>query len=172
VNVEWGFKENRIAMIALFKCKKLLLEIYNLLKPLKITQKCVYRTIKRFSEMNTVDDRPRSGRPRETRTNTAVKAVAQRIRRNPLRKQKNMARDMKIPLRTISRIIKENHGFGAYRRSTGQRLTESLRQIRATRAKKLLQQYAKNGHRQILFTDKKIFTVEEEFNRQNESLCL
>jgi len=66
--------------------------------------------------MNTVDDRPRSGRPRETKINAAVKAVAQRIRRNPLCKENIMAREMKIPLRTMSRIIKEDLGFGAYRR--------------------------------------------------------
>uniref|UniRef100_A0A2S2R265 Uncharacterized protein n=1 Tax=Sipha flava TaxID=143950 RepID=A0A2S2R265_9HEMI len=79
-----------------------------------------------------------------------------------------MAREMKIPPKTMSRIIKEDLGLGAYRRSIGQRLTDALRKIRAIRAKKLLQQYAKNGHRQILFTDEKIFTIEEKFNRQND----
>jgi len=144
--MEWGIKENRIAVIALLKCNKTPLEIFNLLKLLKITKKFVYRTIKRFNEFNTIDYKPRSGRPREIRTNAAVKAVAQRIRRNPLRKQKIMAREMKIPPRTLSCIIKEHLGLGAYQRSTGQRLTNALRKIRATRAKKLLQQYAKNGH--------------------------
>jgi len=166
--MEWGNKENRIAVIALFKCNKTSLEFFNLLKLLKITKKFVYRTIKRFNEFNTIDNKPRSGLPRETRTNAAVKAVAQRIRRNPLRKQKIMAREMKIPPRTMSRIIKEDLGLGAYLRCAGQRLTDALRQIRATKAKKLLQQYAKNGHRQILFTDENIFTVEEKFNRQND----
>lgn len=131
---------------------------------MRLTKKFVYRTIKRFNELNTIDDKPRSGRPREKRTNAAVKAVAQRICRNPLRKQKIISREMKIPPRTISRIIKEDLGIGAYQRSTGQQLTDALCQIRATRAKMLLQQYAKNGHRQILFTDEKIFTVEEKFN--------
>ncbi|KAL4132026.1 hypothetical protein QTP88_009247 [Uroleucon formosanum] len=127
--MEWGIKENRIAVIALFKCNKTPLEIFNLLKLLKITKKFVYRTIKRFKEFNTIDDKPRSGRPRELRTNAAVKAVAQRIRRNPLRKQKIMAREMKIPPRSMSRIIKEDLGLGAYRRSIGQRLTDALHQI-------------------------------------------
>lgn len=53
------------------------------------------------------------------------------------------------------------------RRSTGQWFLETLRQIRAIRAKKLLQQYVQNGHRRILFTDEKIFfPLEEKFNRQ------
>jgi len=76
-----------------------------------------------------------------------------------------MAREMKIPPRTMSRIIKEDLGLGVYRRSTGQRLTDALRKIRTTRAKKLLKRYAKNGHRQILSIDEKIFTIEEKFNR-------
>lgn len=42
-----------------------------------------------------------------------------------------MVREMKILPRTMSYIIKEDLGLSAYRRSTGQRLTESLRQIRA-----------------------------------------
>jgi len=81
------------------------------------------------------------------------KAVAQGIYRNSLHKQKIITREMKIPPKTMSRIMKEDLGLGVYRRSTGQWLTESLRQIRATIAKKLLQQYAKNSHRQILFSN-------------------
>lgn len=109
--------------------------------------------------MNTIDERPRSGgRPHETGTEAAVKAVVERIRRNPLRKQKimAMAREMKILRRNMSHIIKEDLGLGAYRRSTGHRLTETLRHIRATRAKKLLQHDGNNGHRKILFTDEKL----------------
>jgi len=55
--------------------------------------------------MNTVDDRPRSGHPREPKNNAAVEAIAQIIRRNSLCKQKIMAQEMKIPPRTMSRIM-------------------------------------------------------------------
>ena len=79
-----------------------------------------------------------------------------------------MTGEMKIAPRSMSRIIKEDLRLDAYRKTTGQRLTPALRRIRATRAKRLLQQYASGGHRRILFTDEKIFTVEEKFNRQND----
>lgn len=46
------------------------------------------RTIERFSQTSTVDDGKRSGRPRGVQTNTAIKAVRERILRNPFRKQK------------------------------------------------------------------------------------
>ncbi|CAH1974623.1 unnamed protein product [Acanthoscelides obtectus] len=47
---------------------------------------------------------------------SAIKAVKARIQRNPLRKQKILSREMKIPVRTMSRIIKQDLGLGAYRR--------------------------------------------------------
>ena len=46
VNMEWGFKENRVAVIALHKCGKSDSQIFELLKPLKISRKFVYRAIK------------------------------------------------------------------------------------------------------------------------------
>lgn len=66
--MEWGAKENRVAIIALHKCNKAPVEIFKFLKPLGITQKCVYRTIKRFSETSSINDRARTGRPRVSRT--------------------------------------------------------------------------------------------------------
>lgn len=41
-----------------------------------------------------------------TRTKATVETVAQRTRKNPFRKQKIIAREMKIPPRTMSRMIK------------------------------------------------------------------
>jgi len=35
--MEWGFKENHVALIALHKCGKLDSQIFKLLKPLKIS---------------------------------------------------------------------------------------------------------------------------------------
>ncbi|KAF2882916.1 hypothetical protein ILUMI_23251 [Ignelater luminosus] len=52
----------------LYKCNKTPVEIFNLLKQLEITKKFLYRTLNRYNEMSSVNDRPRSGRPRETRT--------------------------------------------------------------------------------------------------------
>jgi predicted DNA-binding transcriptional regulator len=40
--MEWGFKENRVAVIAHHKCGKSDSQIFELLKPLKISRKFVY----------------------------------------------------------------------------------------------------------------------------------
>jgi hypothetical protein len=40
-----------------------------------------------------------------------------------------------------------------------------------TRAEHLLQWHAEHGHENILFRDKKIFTIEEQFNNQYNKIC-
>ena len=44
----------------------------------------------------------------------------------------------------------------------------ALKEIRQTKTECLLQWHAKNGHENILFMDKKIFTTEEQYNHQND----
>ena len=61
VNVEWGFKENRVAVIALHKCGKSDSQIFKLLKPLKISRDFIYRAIKLCKEIWVVEYRARSG---------------------------------------------------------------------------------------------------------------
>jgi hypothetical protein len=48
--------------------------------------------------------------------------------------------------------------------SKGHLITPALKEIRRTRAKRLLQWHAENGQENILFTDEKIFTIEEQYN--------
>lgn len=163
-------KENRIAVIALHKCGKSASEILNLLKPLKITKRFIYRAIERFNETSGIDDRARTGRPRTVRTVSAIKTVQERIRRNPLRKPTILSRELEISTRSMSRLIRDDLHMKAYRRSTAHIMTPRLKQIRLERCKRLLLWHAANGLENILFTDEKIFTVEQVFNKQNDKV--
>lgn len=161
-------RENRIAVIALHKCKKDPKAIFNLLKPLGISLRFVYRTIKRFIHLSSVDDKARSGRPRSVRTPDVIKKVRERIRRNPVRKQKIMAQQLQMSRMSVSRLLNQDLGLRAYRRCTGHLLNTRLKKIRLERSRNLLRRHAKNQHRRILFSDEKIFTIEQKFNRQND----
>jgi len=55
-------------------------------------------------------------------------------------------------------------------RSKGHLLTPALKEIRRTRAERLHQWHAENGHENILFTDEKFFTIEEQYNSQNNKI--
>jgi len=55
--MEWGFKENRVAVIALHKCRKSDSRILKLLKPLKTLRNFVYWALKHYKELWVVEDR-------------------------------------------------------------------------------------------------------------------
>ena len=145
-------------------------QILELLKPLKISQNFVYRAAKHYKEFWGVEDRARSGRPGCVRTKAAVKTMREPIRRNPLLKQNSLSREPNISPRSMSRLVRDALHMGAYRRSKGHLLTPVLKEIRQTRTLPLLQWYAENGHENILFTDEKIFTIEEQYKRQNDKI--
>jgi transposase len=73
--MEWGFKENCVAVIALHKCGKSDSQIFKLLKPLKISRNFVYRAIKRYKEIWGVEDRARSGSLKSVRAEAPNKTV-------------------------------------------------------------------------------------------------
>jgi hypothetical protein len=82
--MEWGFKENRVAVIALHKCGKSDSQIFKLLKPLKIPRNFVYRAIKHYKEIWGVEDRARSGHLKSVGAEAPNKTVWEGIHRNLL----------------------------------------------------------------------------------------
>jgi hypothetical protein len=63
-------------------------------------------------------------------------------------------------------LIRDDLHMRVHLHSMGHLLTPALKEIRWTRAKRLLQWHAENGHENILFTDEKMFTIEEQYNNQ------
>jgi len=94
--MEWGFKENHVAVIPLHKCGKSDSHIFKLLKPLKISRNFIYRAIKCYKELWGVEDRARSGRLKSVRAEAAIKTVRELIRQNSFWKQKIISRELHI----------------------------------------------------------------------------
>ncbi len=61
---------------------------------LGILHMIVYWTLAQYRETGSMKDRPRSDHPHDIRAWKRIHAVRERIRRNPLRKQKVMSQDM------------------------------------------------------------------------------
>jgi hypothetical protein len=94
--MEWGFKENRMAVIALDKCGQSDSQNFKFLKPLKISRNFIYWAIKRYKELWGVEDRARSGCLKSARAEAAIKTVLEWIHQNLLWKQKIMSRELNI----------------------------------------------------------------------------
>ncbi|RVE44681.1 hypothetical protein evm_010700 [Chilo suppressalis] len=168
--MEWTWKEDRVAVIALHRCGYAPIQFFDILKNLNITKRFVYRTIKRYNEDSSVDDRSRSGRPRSVRTPAVIKAVKARIQRNPKCMQTLLALQMGLSRTIVKRVLNEDLGLRAYRRKTGHRLNVRLMDVRLKRCRALLKRYAGKKYREILFSDEKIYTVEESYNTQNDKV--
>jgi len=125
----------------------------------------ICREIKRYKELWGVEDRTRSGRLRSVRAVAAIKTVRERIRRNPLWKQKIMSQKL-----NISTLFRDDLHMRAPLRSKGHLLTAALKAVRWTRAKRLLQWHVGNGCKNILFTDEKIYIIDEQPKNQNNKI--
>ena len=98
-----------------------------------------------------------------------INAVKARIRRNPKRSMRAMARDMNVSEKTIRNIVKIDLKMSSFKMQTRQYLTDLQKEKRLARAKILLNKLkAGTDTDEIIFSDEKLFTVESIFNRQND----
>jgi hypothetical protein len=75
VNMEWGVKENHVAVIALHNCTKSHSQNFKLLKPLKISGMFIYPAITDYKELWRVEDRARAGCLKRVRAEATIKTV-------------------------------------------------------------------------------------------------
>ncbi len=99
-----------------------------------------------------------------------VKVLRERIRRNPRRSQRKLALQLKISPKTIRKALKVDLRLKPLKRGTCHMLTIAQKTGRVTKCKKLLKRHGKKKIENILFTDEKIFNVEESYNRQNDRI--
>ena len=73
----------------------------------------IKRTIDQIEEISSITDRPRSGRPRSSRAPNLIKSE-KKIRRNPRRLMKKIAKESKISPRTMRRICYDDLKMSFY----------------------------------------------------------
>ena len=139
-------------------------------KILSINRWIVYRTIKRYEETGSIQDRFRKGRPRSVRTPAVRKLVRERVRKNPVRSIQGMAKDFNISTRSMGRIVKEDIGLKCYKFREVQLLSEVNKRRRYEKCLILRKRFTGGTHQRIVFSDEKIFTVEMAYNRQNSRI--
>jgi hypothetical protein len=153
-----------VAVIALHYCGKSDSHIFILLKPLKISSIGQLDIIRNSGVLKMA----RSGRLKSVRAEAAIKTVQQRIRGNPLWKQIVPRTEHIDPI--MSCLVRDNLHMRAHLSPKGH-FTPALKEIQRTRAKCLLQWHAENRHKNILITDEKYFTIEEQqYNNQNKKI--
>lgn len=163
--LEMSTNQGHEAIIALHQKGKKQKEIAS---ALNIAQSTVSKTIKRYKELGTTEDRPRSGRPVTATTKKNIKSVYDRIRYNPVRSMRKMSKQLKISEGSIRNIVHKHLGMRSYKFATGHDLSDPKKcQVRVKCCKELLKERSVDG---ILFSDEKVFTVLPPLNRQNSRI--
>ena len=135
-----------------------------------LSRRTIEDTIRRFRETGTTKDRPRTGRPVTATTPTLVKRIRERIRSNPKRSLRKMAKEMNISERSVRRVVKTRMGLRPIKLQKTHALTDQMKATRLQRCRALLQRFTPADTSDILFTDEKLFNVEQTFNHQNDRI--
>lgn len=138
---------------------------------LKCAPGTVSRSVKRFRELGHTGRRPGQGRKRTVRTARNRERIRERVRRDPRVSMRKVARDTGINDRSVRRIAKEDLHLKPYKLHKAQLLTAQNKLVRLERCRQLLASHA-NPRRwpSILFTDEKLFTIEQFHNHQNDRI--
>ena len=142
-------------------------EIFKLVKSSGVARSTVYNIINRLSETGSVAYRKRSERPRSARTPAIVKRLRARIARNPQQSQRKLSKSLCISQKSICRAIKEDLRLRPFKKRPAQGLSLAQKKMRLVRSKTLLARHATQDLDRIIFSDEKLFSVEESTNNQN-----
>ncbi|CAG0894188.1 unnamed protein product [Darwinula stevensoni] len=130
------------------------------------TRSSVYKAVKRFKELVISIDYPRRGRPPTVNVPKVRKRMRQLLRRNPSRSMRSVASPLGISSESAQKIAKDRLKLKPYKVQKVQLLTLAQQQAKLRKAKVLLKRFGRKGWEKIIFTDEKIFTVAQHFNRQ------
>lgn len=153
-----------------YEKKKTRSEMLRMGKHLKLNAMFIKRTLDRYEDTKSIEDRSRSGRPMSQRTPKLVKAVREKIRRNPRRSMRKLAKEHQTSPMTMHRLCRKDLGMHPYKLQKCQLLSEATKMKRLERSKKLLKRCKDGTLHNIIFSDEKLFTVEAAFNHQNDRI--
>ena len=154
-------------------CKKKLppSEIFWLMKRV-VSHRGVYKAVKRFKDTGSCAPRIRSDPERTVRTKKLIKKVREELRRNPARSARQLAKDYSVSMSSMQRILKDDLQSYPYKFTKIHLLSEATKKKRLDRAKVLVKKLVDGTQPQVLWTDKKLFTVQAVHNHQNDRIWL
>lgn len=143
-------------------------EIVKQLGELKVNRKFVYRCVKWYKETGLTVKPETRGRPTTATTPAIVQRVRCRIQRNPRQSARKLAKSLKISDRSIRRILTKKLKKKPLKIRKVHDLDERKKKVRLQRSRLLKKRLAASKDTEIVFSDEKLFTVEQVLNSQND----
>uniref|UniRef100_A0A914EMM5 Transposase n=1 Tax=Acrobeloides nanus TaxID=290746 RepID=A0A914EMM5_9BILA len=138
-------------------------------KDLRISKATVQTAIER----GTIEDRPGRGRKKTARSQQNIRRAKAMIQRNPTTKAnsyRKLAKKLEISHVQAWQILREDLGLKPWKYQKRQKLTENAKQKRLDRCRAMLRRFSRRRHRNIVFSDEKLFDIQQAFNPQNNRI--
>ena len=157
--------DKRIAIVELFKARNSKKEIC---KDLKVNKMLVWRTLKRYKESGNVQNRPGQGRPRSARTSKLIKAIREKVRRNPKRSIRKTAKEANVSYGAMFTVLRRDLKMSPFKHMKKQLWSAKTVEKRLARARILLSRLEAGTLPTLVFSDEKKFDVQHHVNPQND----
>lgn len=125
----------------------------------------IQRTIKAHYESQPLKNIKKPAPRRTVRTPELIRKVKERLRRKPSQSARKLARNLQVSETSLRRVIREDLGMRAYHKTKIHGLTTAQKIKRYKRSGELL---AWRDGDDIVFSDEKLFVLEQPFNHQND----
>lgn len=165
-----NFKRNSV--IALYLAGKSQPAIVRELQHLRVNKMFVYRTITRYNDTGSIKKRGGCGPKRTATSPEMVQRVRCRIQRNPRQSARKMATSLGISRERLAHILKTELKLKPLKIQKVQELTPAQKKTRLERCKALKGLLVNGALPNIVFSDEKIFTVQQYVNKQNDRVWL
>ena len=161
-------RDRRIAIVALFQQGD---QPSTVLQKLGLTmnqRKTVYNRYQKFLKTEFIESKKkRTSRASKTKKN-AIQLIREKIRRNPARSQRKLARDHDLSQTTTAHcIIKDDLQISAFKCRKNKLYVADGPQERLRQAKLLKARHARFDPKNLIFSDEKIFTSKKKLNSKN-----
>ncbi len=136
----------------------------NIMNIVGCSKALVSKVKKKVSKGESLQEKPRSGRPKKMDVGPAVAAT---IEADPTTSVNQMARKLNVSVSTVKKRVDEL-GFKSYVRRHRQLLSEASQRSRMERGQKLITWLKHHPSTVQIFSDKKMWTVDQARNAQND----
>ncbi|KAF2905663.1 hypothetical protein ILUMI_00515 [Ignelater luminosus] len=130
----------------------------------------VYRTYTRYVETGDVKIKKKTRRPCTVRTPKLIKKVRESLQRNCARSCRKLAKIYGVSRRKMQRILKDDLRMTTDKKRKIHGITDAQRKKRYERTRLLQRRYSLEDVKNIIFSDEKLFVLEDGFNPQNDHL--
>ena len=131
----------------------------------------VYRVIKKFEETGVITRKIRTDVHNKKRTKNFLQRLERRIDKEPTKSIRKQARDMGVNEKTM-RVALKDLGMASRVRPKCQLFNDQIKKLRFERSQQLLNQLKRSRGTVKIFSDEKLFTVDQVHNRRNDRVIV